>query len=76
MSFLIGGIKFASNRLLIRQAAQPLTTGKTGDKWEQTIDNMREYGLEERLRTFWKDGMTIGKKIDNLERHFDDGKEH
>ena len=49
MSFLIGGIKFASNGLLIRQAAQPLTTGKTGDKWEQTIDNMREYGLEERL---------------------------
>ena len=72
----MSGIKFASNGLLIRQAAQQLTTGKTGDKWEKTIDNMREYGLVERLRTFWKDRMTIGKTIDNLERHFDDGKEH
>jgi len=37
---------------------------------------MREYGWEERLRTFRKDGMTIGKIIDCLERQFDDGKEH
>ena len=29
--------------VLIRKAAQPLTTGKTVDKWEQTIDDVREH---------------------------------